>query len=244
MNSLNKFKDATVRVAKNFSPALVDSLSTLGLVNPAFIPLISLAHSILGYWGDYANDKTKDLLQEFVNNKEKIVAEVVSSDKFKAIFLKILSDNITESNEEKRKYLKNYIVNFACGVESDFNEHSKLIYTLNNITLEEIEMLKMWDETGAVEKRYREIGDAPGRSIRDNALDVSVLAMYARDQKASLKILNFDRIEQSKNNQILLSLGYKDLLYVLSADNFGSGVEAKTKGLTDFGRTFLNFIKK
>ena len=44
-------------------------------------------------------------------------------------------------------------------------------------------------------------------------------------------------------NQILLSLGYKGLLYVLGENNFGSGEEAKVNDITDFGKTFINFIK-
>jgi hypothetical protein len=47
-----------------------------------------------------------------------------------------------------------------------------------------------------------------------------------------------------KANQILLSLGYKDLLYVLGTSNFGSGEEAKAKDITDFGKSFLAFIKE
>ncbi|PIT88785.1 MAG: hypothetical protein COU29_00175 [Candidatus Magasanikbacteria bacterium CG10_big_fil_rev_8_21_14_0_10_36_32] len=244
MNKFDKIKNSVLPIVNNFSPALVSSLSALSLINPGFLPLISLAQSILGYWGDYANNKTQDLIQDFIDNKENIIGDVVATDKFKANFLKIISDNITESNEEKRQYLKNYIVNFACGVDPDFNEHSKLIYTLNNITLEEMEMLKLWNDDGAIEKQYRMVGDSPDRNIRNNTLDINAIENIIHTQKPQLKILKIERQNQSKNNQILLTLGYKGLLYVLGADNFGSGVEARTKGLTDFGKIFLKFIKK
>ena len=233
-----------LRVTKNFAPALTSAFQQIGWVSPEFALLSSSILSVVGYYGDYANDRTLDFLQQFVENKERLVQEIVQSDKFKAVFIKTLSDNITESNESKRQMLKKYILNFACGIESEFDEHTKLLNALNTITLEEVTILKLWDEDGIIQndRRYQQIG-------RLTVGDISSIVLDTR--KSGKTIL--DRYENSvmelvKNkdvgNQILLSLGYKGLLYVLSEDNFGSGQEARVRDITDFGKVFLSFIKQ
>ncbi len=231
--------DWVPRVIKNFAPSIASALSTLGIAHPELIPLITYGSSVIGYFGDYANEKTLDLLKEFEKNKEKIIQDIIESEKFKSIFIKILSDNITESNEEKRQYLKNYLLNVACGIELNFNEHTKLINTLNTITIEQIEMLKLWDQGGPVVKWVHE---QPGQ--RSNAsLTLSDLEQISHNYNHQTP-LKTDAYSRNKNNQTLRSLGYKELLAVLTPDNFGSGQEAKTKWLTEFGHSFLHFIRR
>lgn len=239
MNKIEKAKESALRIGKNFAPALAEGIKTLGLINPAFLLLIPPLQAVLGYWGDYATDKTLDLFKEFEEHKEEIVEEIVRSDKFKAIFLKIVGDNITESNEKKRQYLKNYIVNMARGMNPGFNEHTKLITTLNNITLEEIDMLNLWDGSGVIERWYRE-----KNSVRFASLTVHEIETIVRGREECLGSLAFGKHYADKNNQILLSLGYKGLLYVLGKESFGSGVEARVRYITDFGKDFLSFIKR
>lgn len=240
-----EIKNASLRIFNNFPPALISGLQALSAINPAFLPVAALIQSVIGYYGDYATDKTLDLFQDFINNKEKIVSEIVNDDKFKAAFIKIIGDNITEGNEKKRQYLKNYIKNFAFGVEPNFNEHTKLINTLNNITLDEVAVLKTWDEDGMISAntKYNNVGYIfTINDIRRAALDTrkpennNILGEY---EKYIYDLAN----DKNKANQILLSLGNKDLLYVVSENNFGSGQEAKTRGTTEFGKVFLNFIK-
>lgn len=236
--SENKIKKSTLRILNNFNPALVSSLTSLGLLAPEFLPFVALGQSILSYYGEYANRKTIDLLQEFKKNKDKINQEIVQSDKFKASFIKIVSDNITESNEEKRQLLKNYILNFACGVEPDFNEHSRIINVLNTISLYEIEMLKLWDDGEIIEDWYK--NNSPSSRV---ALDIAHIEGIVINSPYKYR-LEWGRQNQERNNQTLLSLGYTGLLWVLGETNFGGGQEATVKDLTEFGKIFLKFIKK
>lgn len=245
MNKVNKTKEASLRILKNFNPALIESLKSLGYLNPSLLPFIALGQSILGYYGEMANAKTIDLLKNFYENKEKIVLEIVQSDKFKSAFIKIIGENITEGNEEKRQYLKNYIINFALGVEPNFNEHSKIINVLNNITLDEVVILKLWSEESPINLnlKYKDFHHIFTIS------DIKQAALDTRGQTNNNILGDFERYvfelanNKDKANQILLSLGYKDLLYVVSENNFGSGEEAKTRGTTEFGKIFLKFIK-
>ena len=233
-----------LRVTKNFFPALTTAFQQIGWISPEFALLSSSICSVVGYWGDYAIDRTLDFLRQFAENKDRLVHDIVQSDKFKAVFIKAISENITESNEEKRQLLKNYVLNFACGVEADFNDHTKLLNTLNTITIDELAVLKLWEDGGLVEsdQRYKNVGRMTVGDIKSIIWDTrkpgqSEVGDY---EKYVLKLVE----DKDSGNQILLSLGYKDLLYVLSEDNFGSGQEARVKGITDFGKIFLAFIKK
>ncbi len=229
-------KKSGLNIIEKFNPALVSNLMALGLMDPSIYPLISVAQSVLSYFaGEYANNKTIDLLKEFKKNESILLDEIMHSDKFKAVFIRIISDNITEGNEEKRKYIKNYILNFACGIESDFNEHSKLINILNNITIDEINFLKLWCDDEIINDQKDKLSTALA------VQDIGTLVQTSQKQYD----INFDRDNLQKNNQILLSLGNKGLLYVLSRDNWGSGEEVRThKKITEFGRTFLKFINR
>lgn len=245
-NNPKKETSPVMRIVKNFSPAIINSLRQINLISPEFSLISQSILSIIGYFGDYANDKTSDLLTTFINNKEKIILEIVNSDKFKASFVDIISKNITEGNEEKRQLLKNYIINFASGADSDFNEHTRLLGVLNSITIEEISVLMIWDENGLMSKntQYKNIGRITAGEIKQLALSdrkiengVNVWSPYAKSI--------YELSEQKDRiNQILLSLGYKGLLYVLSEDNFGSGEEVRVKNITEFGASFLNFIRQ
>jgi hypothetical protein len=176
--------------------------------------------------------------------KERLVDEVVQSDKFKAVFIKTIGNNITESNEEKRQLLKNYVLNFACGIESEFNEHTKLLSTLNAITMDELALLKLWESDGIIEKdtRFKNAGRMTVSDIKSAILNTREIGkgVVGEYENYILKLAE----DKDICNQLILSLGYKGLLYVLSEDNFGSGQEARVKDITVFGKTFLTFIKR
>lgn len=227
-----KIMAPVLSAVKNFSPLLA---STIAHVYPSLALALNATSAVLGYYGDYAKEKTEDLLREFIQNGEKIDPDILESDKFKSAFIKIIADNITEGNEEKRRLIKNYIVGFACGIGRSFNEHTKLISTLNDITLEEVAMLSLWREGGEMSKS--KIVKA-GMSMR-----IGDIEQIARGDATYQGIIQPNQdFGNLKRNQILLSLGYKGLLHVRSADNFGSGQEVKVKDATDFGKTFLKFI--
>ncbi len=105
-------------------------------------------------------------------------------------------------------------------------------------------ILKLWDENGTIQnnRRYQQVGRLTVGDISSIVLDTR------RNGKTTLDEYEIFIMELVKNkdvgNQLLLSLGYKGLLYVLSEDNFGSGQEARVKDITNFGKVFLSFIKE
>jgi len=228
---------------KNITPPVAEALVLMGAINPGLGVLALGLVGVIGCWGDYANEKSLDLIKEFIDNKERIFEDIVASEKFKAVAIRVFSENITESNEEKRRYLKNYILNMACGVNPGFTEHTKMINVLNNITLEEIDMLMLWDKDNAIDHWVNKENLPLSSQRRQISLTIADIGNCATSFGFSSR-LSFGREDQSKNNQILLRLGYSGLLWVLSQDNFGSGQEVKVKEITEFGKSFLEFIKR
>lgn len=98
-----------LRAVKNLSPVVITGLQALGLISPEYLIIGSSIQAIAAYYGDYADERAKDFFKPFEDHKELIVKEVVQSEKFKAVLLKTFSNHMTESNEDKRIYLKNYI---------------------------------------------------------------------------------------------------------------------------------------
>lgn len=218
-------------------PIISQGLEVMGTISPNLSFVVSGVCGIISLWGNLAKEKGEDFMQQFIDNEDKIKEEIIKSEKFCSVFLEVFDKNIKESNEEKRKLLKNYILNFACGIEKDFNEHTKLINVLNDITMEEFNFLQLWNETNPC--TILNVGGYYSYTVSEIESILRAKCKYHPFlQKNYIK-------DKNKCNQILISLGNKGLLYVLSKDNFGSGEEARAnKDITEFGKIFLNFIKE
>ncbi|MFA6307134.1 MAG: hypothetical protein WC639_05000 [Patescibacteria group bacterium] len=240
----NQNKNSINSIVVGF-PVIAQGLEALGYTTNKFSFVASAVCALISIWGNFANKKVSDFMLQFEEHKDDLVMSVVQSDKFISVFLELFDRNIKESNEEKRQLLKNYILNMAIGIEQDFNEHTKLINVLNNITADELIILKMWGEGGIISNntRYKNIGRITVNEIRNCVLDTRSVKNNNKLGAEEDYIYNLSKVKD-KLNQILLSLGYKDLLYVLSENNFGSGEEARVKNITNFGKSFLNFIRK
>ncbi len=218
-------------------PIISQGLEVMGTISPNLSFVTSGVCGIISLWGSLAKKKGEDFMQQFIDNEDRIKEEIIKSEKFSSVFLEIFDRNIKESNEEKRKLLKNYILNFVCGVEKDFNEHTRLINVLNDITMEEFKFFSLWDESNIC--TILNIGGYHSYTIAE----IERILRVKCKNHSFLK--NDDIRNKNKYNQMLISLGNKGLLYVLSRDNFGSGEEARAnKDVTEFGKTFLNFIKE
>jgi len=218
-------------------PVIAQGLEVMNYTGEKFSFVASAVCALISIWGNFANKKASDFMKQFKDNEDDLIMEVVESDKFISVFLEMFDRNIKESNENKRQLLKNYVLNMACGIEPDFDEHTKLINTLNNITLEELDFLKLWDEDGAITEQQKNPQKRPIYTLGDIA---SVIMKYPDHELLKDRYIH----NQDRCNRILLALGYKDLLYVLSEPNFGSGQEARVRGITDFGKVFLRFIRQ
>lgn len=171
----------------------------------------------------------------------RVILEVIMSDQFKAIVIDVVQKFIIETSEAKRTLYKNLLLNVARGVESEFDEKTRLIRALENTSMEEVRLLSLWMEggllnTSPVAQKLGSIDLPTIQSMVRSSSPKDMLDELKRDLEGPTRKI------ADKYNSILLALGSRNLLYVLSDQNFGSGAEVKVRGLTDFGSKFCKFI--
>lgn len=231
-------------LAKNISdPVIQGALIALATVHPIWAGLLGFAKPIMDTWGDFGQERVNELVSYMAEHKEEFVTEAIESDNFKTLFLNILERHMKEASEEKRKLLRNYLLNVGRGVNPGFNEFTRMNNVMDDITLYEIDVLELWDTDGPIEAWYKN-SRPPGVISRGittvGELQTYVFGMSPRNDKWVKMVAEENK---STLNQTILLLGYKGLLYVLAENNFGSGHEARVLEITEFGKAFLAFIK-
>jgi hypothetical protein len=215
----------------------------LAALNPTWGLLFGFAAPLIGLWDDFGQERINEQAEFIERHRDEFKKEIIEGDDFKTLFLNVLERHMKEASEEKRKLLRNYLLNVGKGINPGFNEFTRMNNVMDTITLYEIDMLRLWDEDGPIETWYR--NTRPVGTTQRIVTTIETLQTYIRDMKPRdeglMKLI--DEPNKSKNNQTLLLLGYKGLLYVLADNNFGSGQEARIQEITDFGKAFLAFIK-
>lgn len=224
---------------------IAKAIAGLAALNPTWGLLFGFAGPLIGMWGDWGQERINEQVEFIEKHKDEFKKEIIESDDFKTLFLNILERHMKEASEEKRKLLRNYLLNVGRGISPSFNEYTRMNNIMDTITLYEIDMLRLWDENGPIAE-WEKRSLRPQSTLQRGITTISMLQTYIREMNPR----DPDLIEMisdknnSKNNQTLLLLGYKGLLYALADNNFGSGQEARVLDITDFGRSFLAFIKE
>ncbi|MBP6945176.1 hypothetical protein KBD61_04470 [Patescibacteria group bacterium] len=205
---------------------------------------LNLVADSISRQGLYISEFTQKRCDEIIGalrGDSRVIPEVIMSDQFKAIVIDVVQKFVIETSEAKRSLYKNLLLNVARGVESEFDEKTRLIRALESTSVEEIQLLSLWMEggllnTSPVAKKLSSI-DLP-------TIQGMVRSSSSRNMVDGLKMeLEGPRGKVAdKYNPMLLALGSRNLLYVLSDQNFGSGAEVKVRGLTEFGSKFCKFI--
>jgi hypothetical protein len=195
--------------------------------------------------GELAKNRCDELVAD-IRNDERIVPAILETPSFQAITIDIIQKFIIETSEEKRKLFKKILLNTAKGLHSDFDEKTRLVRTLENISLDEIRVLNLWRENGPMQTNpvASQLGSVTLTDIKCIVREMRLKASSEIEDGLLRDLEGPSRPTSDKYNQILISLGNKGLLYTLSADNFGSGEEARVKNITDFGSVFLKFISE
>lgn len=234
-----KNKDILVTLAKNVPAILFATISGLTTISPVWGILFATSTALINAWGDFGQSRVNELVSFINEHREEFVGDIIKTDTFKTLFLNVLERHMKESSEEKRQLLRNYLLSTGKGINPNFNEFTRMNSTLDTISLEEIDLLMLWDDNQPVGSYIiKHLQQTHPMTISD--IQSCIFGMMPRDSRLMAMV---DQTNQSKNNQILLSLSYKGLLYGLSQDNFGSGQEVRIKELTPFGKAFINFIK-
>ncbi len=227
-------------IGKHSASLLVQLFPVLLGVSPTWQLLFLTAGGMINAWGDFGQSRVNELISFISQHKDEFILEVVESEKFKAVFLVVLELHMKETSERRRNLLKNYLLNVGRDVHPEFDEHTKIISTMNIISFQEIEVLQIFNSGGVIENYKRSHQGTENMAFSYGGIASAVWDVTPNDHP--LRILFPMQGPRDKMNQILLSLGNKDLLYTMNADNFGSGEEVKVRNITEFGKKFLDFI--
>ncbi|OGN27531.1 MAG: hypothetical protein A3A33_04905 [Candidatus Yanofskybacteria bacterium RIFCSPLOWO2_01_FULL_49_25] len=224
-------------LAETIPPILFATIQSLTALNPTWGVLFATAMGIISAWGSFGQSRINELTLFISEHKEEFIKEIIEGDDFKTLFLNVLERHMKEASEEKRKLLRNYLLNVGRGVNPDFNEYTRMNSALDNISFDEINMLKLWDIEGPIEAYFL---SHTKFTITMSSIQSIVHGLKPRVDAWSKLIADENK---SRNNQALLLLSYKGLLFALSEDNVGSGQEVKVVEITNFGKAFLAFIR-
>lgn len=233
MNNISS-KDAFKIIAKNTPSIIISVITSLSSVDPSFVILFALASGMINSWGEFGQARVNELITDLNNNKEKFDLSVTSSDKFKSIFLNILERHMKESSEEKRRLFRNYLNEVASGKNIEFNNHTKLLLILDQITPEE---LRLFMVLPSVIVDWQQEGIRLGGDINDE--------IYLNRKQIQLRLLNWSISEKEIGNL----LGFLNNYGLVNIQNSSGGTiggggnsDVDFRGLTDCGRVFYDYI--
>src|SRR3989344_6939147 len=141
-------------LSKTVPQILFQTISSLYALNPVWGVLFTTATGIITAWGEFGQSRINELVKFISEHKDEFVKEVIEGDDFKTLFLNVMERHMKEASEEKRRLLRNYLLNVGRGVNPDFNEYTRMNSALDNISFDEINMLKLWDIEGPIEAYF------------------------------------------------------------------------------------------
>lgn len=205
-------KDALQILGTQVPPVIFTTILSLAAINPAWSILFVSTIGLINVWGDYGQARINELVQHIDQHKEEFVEEVLQSDKFKAVFLSILERQMKEVMTEKRSLLRDYLLNVGKGVHQEFDNHTKILLALDNVSHEELHLL-IW--------------------LKDHRIQ--------RNLMLENKLTNFlyDGFQYSVGTFELALQALRNYGVVVLRD----GSLANDYQISDFGRTFLDFIE-
>lgn len=122
-------------------PMAFSMLTGLIALSPEWSSAFILTLGVVQVWGKFGQVRINELVQFIDEHKEEYIKEILETDKFKSIFLNVVERHTKEVYEEKRKMLRNYLLNVGKGINKEFNYHTKILWILDQITLDEVEVL-------------------------------------------------------------------------------------------------------
>lgn len=153
-------------------------------------------------------------------------------DKSRDILHRVLRNVFDEQSERKRMLYYQYLKNIHADVLPDFDYHSKIVETINEITFEEIDILRDFSNAYPTIAKYIAEKDANKQEP-----DFYVFQGANLDQIRYPDLLGKYSDFQLENKLTVLSNKY-DLLVA----RYGRYDGTMFGPLTDFGKAFLDFI--
>lgn len=140
MSKVKKLKQAGLSALENLSEPLANIATRLMLVSPEWGLIIGMGAGLLAVWRELAEDRGKELFEYIYEHKEEFSEEVIKTPEFKATLLNVWEMHIRENSENKRRRLRNFLLNLGRGKRIEPDLHTKIYAVIEQMTDEEAEI--------------------------------------------------------------------------------------------------------
>jgi len=245
MEKISNKNALKILLREGIPPIIFTTITSLTTINPVWSVLFVSAMGIIKVWGAFGQARINELVEFISQHKTEFLNDILETDKFKSVFLNVLERHTKEVMEEKRKILRNYLLNIGRGINKEFNYHTKILFILDQITTDELEVLyavkKLQNQKLVLKQKIIHEGQ-PSDKPRTEPFEEN----YNLNQ-IKLATYNNNKITIEEIENILKSLRSYGLIMAreFTSPLFGGGsYEFQVSGITNFGNFFLDFIEK
>ena len=234
--------------ATNTMPNKAETKKSLGRVlkEQAFVPaslgVIGILHPLLGVGavGVYGVAKT---LKSWSENRlkeidlelgETTIQNLITKDERNIDILRnVLFKVLEESSKEKRRFYYQYLKKLDKGIHEEVDYHSKIIFTIQQVTPEEIQILQIFAEN------YEEmLRAAESKADRNESKPFSPFRGLTGTELQLTEVLTF--VSEVELEEVLNHLSSMDLVVMQTGRMNGTFYRPNKR----FGEVFLDFIKE
>lgn len=214
MIKIKKIGKAAISTIQNLSGPIADVAVRLQTISPEWGLAVGMGSGLLAVWRELAQDRGVELLEFIEQHKTEFAEKVIATPNFKAVFLSVWEMHIRENSENKRKRLRNFLLNLGKGEEINKDEYTKIYSIINQMTDTEAEGFGL-----IIKNTNRE----QYRSMHMNTLSWDVLSKFTEEELQDL----------------CHSLHSYRLLNIVNAQ-IGKGMVITQ--ITPFGEKFFDFV--
>ena len=140
MDKTKKIKEVGLSAIQNLSAPVADIALRLQIISPEWGLAVGMGAGLLAVYRELAEDRGVELLRFIEDHKGEFVEEVIKTSEFKATFINVWEMHIRENSEDKRKRLRNFLLNLGKGknIETDLN--TKIYAVVEQMTDKEAEI--------------------------------------------------------------------------------------------------------
>ncbi len=225
-------KKALQILGNSLSDVAIGTVTYLTTLSPQLVVLLLTAKGIYSAWGEFGQTRLNELLEALKDEVENFKEEAVTKDEFKGLFLNILEKHMRESDSEKRRLLRRYLISVAKGEREHYSNHTKLLLIMDQITADELRLFMLLPK---IIEDFKEEAESLGSKLND---------LNANSTQINLRLNKWTKTD-GQIEQLLRFLSNYGLVVTVdfTANTLGGGTPSiRFKGLTDSGWAFYKFL--
>lgn len=134
-------KEASLKTVEELSPPIAEIAVILSGVNPIWAGVVGAGIGLLKIYRELAEKRGIELLKFIEEHKEEFNEEITNSPDFRAIFIEVWEKHIRENSDNKRKRLRNFLLNYGSGIDLPPDIHTKIYSVIDQMTDNEAKFL-------------------------------------------------------------------------------------------------------